>query len=314
VPDLTELSIEDLMEVEISLPASVLGGHTHDEGEIMFGVTTSIMKMRGSMDGSSNISNSEIFGTFDTIHTSMSVQTTMFSAMYAPTDDTTLFLMVPKIRKESTHLTMGGMSFTNVAEGIGDVQLHGLQVFYREGVHRLHFDAGISVPTGSIDEGPKGMQDHYMQQLGSGTYDLLPGLTYLGETEDWGWGTQLNAVVRLGENSNNYALGNRYGLTTWVTRRLQENLAVSARLNAQHWGNVRGADPALDPLAVSENNARNQGGKRVDALVGLNFYGTEGPLEGHRIELEVGVPVYQKLNGPQLKTQLVGSLSWKIVF
>ena len=73
-------------------------------------------------------------------------------------------------------------------------------------------------------------------------------------------------------------------------------------------------NPRKAITAISENDPSHQGGNRVDALVGLSFYGTEGPLKGHRIEVEVGVPVYQKLDGPQLQLQRVAMLSWKIVF
>ncbi|MHC4846295.1 MAG: transporter [Planctomycetota bacterium] len=311
--DLTELSLEDLLDLQFVLPGSVLGAHTHNAGDFMVGITTSLMSMEGSMDGTDEISHAEILGMYDTVHTGMDVRTTMVSLMHAPTDDTTLMVMIPKIRKETRHRDMDG-AFTSVAEGIGDVQFHALHVFHREGAHRFHFDAGVSAPTGSIDEGSGGMRDHYMQQLGSGTVDLMPGITYLGETEDWAWGTQLNMVVRLGENKHDYALGNRYGLTSWIMRRLQENLAVSLRLNAQHWGNVKGADPALDKTAISENDPQHQGGDRVDALVGLTFYGTDGALEDHRIEFEMGWPVYQNLDGPQMQTDFIGMLSWKVVF
>jgi hypothetical protein len=56
-------------------------------------------------------------------------------------------------------------------------------------------------------------------QLGSGTWDLLPGLTYAGFARDWSWGAQTLATLRLGENRHDYKLGNRLMLTGWVARR-----------------------------------------------------------------------------------------------
>ncbi len=45
-------------------------------------------------------------------------------------------------------------------------------------------------------------------QLGSGTFDLDPGLTYLGESRRMAWMLQSAATVRLGANSRDYRLGN----------------------------------------------------------------------------------------------------------
>ena len=64
-------------------------------------------------------------------------------------------------------------------------------------MHKLHLNAGLSLPTGDIDEeddvlAPTGMRPTlrlpYAMQLGTGTWDLLPGLTYNGNHHQWGWG------------------------------------------------------------------------------------------------------------------------------
>src|SRR5882724_12256296 len=90
------------------------------------------------------------------------------------------------------HVTRDGFRFTETSEGLGDLQLRGLYTVYaREGFrHRFLLNAGISIPTGSIDEKDFGPDRslgrarlEYPMQLGSGTVDLLPGLTYLGQTE-----------------------------------------------------------------------------------------------------------------------------------
>ena len=82
---------------------------------------------------------------------------------------------------------------------------------YRSGFdrHRVLVGAGISFPTGSIDKkddtpAAPDQQLPYPMQLGSGTFDLLPGLTYLGQAGKLGWGAEAMATLRLGENSNDY--------------------------------------------------------------------------------------------------------------
>ena len=47
--------------------------------------------------------------------------------------------------------------------------------------------------------------------------------------------------------------------------------------------------------------------------VGGNWLGTEF-AKGHRIGLEIGMPIYQDLSGPQMKTGLVGTLGWQKAF
>ena len=44
------------------------------------------------------------------------------------------------------------------------------------------------------------------------------------------------------------------------------------------------------------------GGDRVDLLFGVNMIGQRGVICGYRLAAEFGVPVYQRLNGPQLET------------
>jgi hypothetical protein len=82
----------------------------------------------------------------------------------------------------------------------------------------------------------------YPMQLGSGTIDFLPGLTYLGQSEDWSWGSQLRGTVRLGENEEDYSLGDRLGASGWLARKICAMASVSGRLSLDTWGNIDGAD------------------------------------------------------------------------
>lgn len=77
----------------------------------------------------------------------------------------------------------------------------------------------MSFPTGSIQEKdvtPMSMGQQvrlpYPMQLGSGTYDLLPGLTYIGRAARWQWGLHASGAVRLGENDHDYRLGHHLSL------------------------------------------------------------------------------------------------------
>src|ERR1700722_9115752 len=99
------------------------------------------------------------------------------------------------------HLRSDGTTFSQFAQGLGDLEAMGLITIYgniRKGGNRLVLNAGGSFPTGSInvkdhaDGNPAApnAQLEYFMQLGSGTLDPMPGLTYLGESGHWSWGAQ----------------------------------------------------------------------------------------------------------------------------
>ncbi len=112
------------------------------------------------------------------------------------------------------------MEFTTGSKGVGDSRLTALYSLPAFGRQRFHVNLGLSFPTGDIDQRgdtPHGLDRKllYPMQLGFGAFDLLPGLTYLGQSDRWSWGGQSIATLRLGENSNAYTLGNRFMVTGW---------------------------------------------------------------------------------------------------
>jgi hypothetical protein len=134
-----------------------------------------------------------------------------------------------------------------------------------------------------------------------GTFDLLPGLTYRGQSTDWTWGVQGLGTVRLGINRYGYRLGDVGNFNGWISRKLADWMSFSTRLNGQVWGNISGADQRLNPDLVPTNRTNLQAGQRLDILFGLNFVIPNGLLQGQRLGIEGGFPVYQNLSGPQLE-------------
>jgi hypothetical protein len=147
-------------------------------------------------------------------------------------------------------------------------------------------------------------------QLGSGTLDLMPGVTYTGFSENWSWGAQAVGTVRLGENKRGYKLGNVGDFSLWGARKWNENLSNSLRLNATTWGNISGADPRLDPRVIPTADPNLRAGSRLDLLLGLN--GDFG--NGHRLAIEGGVPVAQSYDGVQLETDYIVTAGWQFSF
>jgi len=320
--DLTGLSLEELYNMDIVQP-NVLGGHTHPAGEAMFGYDYMHMSMDGYYEGTRQVSPSQIFaqgasglnndagGPIHVVHTSMEMDMQMFDFMYAPSDCLTLMAMIPYKTMTMNHLTSAGTTFSQWAQGPGDLEVMGLITLLgdiRKGGNRLILNLGVSAPTGSIN-----VKDHadgnpsnpdatleYLMQLGSGTFDPMPGLTYLGESGRWSWGAQNLETIRCYKNDEGYHLGNECKLSTWAAYGVTDWFAPSIRVDGRQWGEIEGQDKRLAANPTPEGRPDLRGGDRLDLLFGLNFLIPSGPLKCSRFMIEGGLPVYQNLEGPQL--------------
>lgn len=285
-------------------PAGVPGDHVHSQGEWMFAYQFTRMSMSGLKDGSDDVSPDEAINDYgyNAAPTGMDMDMHMLMLMYAPTDRLTLMLMGHYMDNTMDMDMGGGMTGTMETSGIGDTFAGGLyKVLDTEG-QQLLVNFGLSIPTGSVDEEVDmmgGMRAGYPMQLGSGTYDLMPGLTWLGQTDHWSWGSQVIVTMRTGENDEDYTLGDELRFTAWGARRLSNWLSASLRLEQIQFGNVDGADPAMNPNASPVTDPRNQGGERTRLGLGANVR-FAGPLSGHRVSVEFIEPVREHLDGPQM--------------
>ena len=303
-------------------PIGVMGAHAHSRGDWMFSYRYMHMDMEGNRDGTSRLSRSDVLSDYMIAPLKMDMDMHMLGAMYGVSDNLTIMAMMPYRNIKMDHVTRMGRKFTTKTSGIGDLKLSSLFTLKRWGAHELDFNLGLGLPTGSInekDDTPAGNNQHlpYPMQLGSGTWDLIPGLTYLGKHDALSWGAQGVAVLRLGENKNDYTLGNRFNLTGWVAKDWTKQWSTSFRADAQWWGNIDGSDkklPAMAPAMVPTADPDLRGGRRLDLLLGASFAPASGWFEGQRFAAEVGAPVYQHLDGPQLETDWIVTLGWQLVF
>ncbi len=83
---------------------------------------------------------------------------------------------------------------------------------------------------------------------------------------------------------------------------------ASSRSDAAYGGS------GLAAALVQSTSTTLQGGQRVDAIFELNFIVPRGPLMGNRLALEGGLPVHQRLEGPQLETDHFFTVSWQKTF
>ena len=154
----------------------------------------------------------------------------------------------------------------------------------------------------------------YTMQLGSGTYDVNAGLIYMGIAEQWYWGAQGVATFRTGTNDNDYRLGNKFELKAWLNRALNDAVSVFTRLDGFSVGNLHGNDPMLNAMMVPTANPEAQGGRKLKLALGGDYYFVDGFLAGQRIGIEVEKPLYQSLDGPQMKEQWSFGLHTQVVF
>lgn len=324
-PDLTGLSLKELYNLNV-VQLNVLGGHTHCAGQVMLGYDYMHTHMAGYYEGTKEVSNAKVFSEgFGVLHTSMDMDMHMFDLMYAPSDKLTLMTMLPFMQMTMNHLTSAGTHFTQSTEGIGDLDAMALWTVYGDscaGGNRIVLNAGVSLPTGAIDASDHkdgnpaepDVQLEYLMQEGSGTYDLLPGVTYLGDSDNWSWGVKTLETVRFGRNYHDYRLGNVYGGSAWAAYAFTDWFAPSLRIDGKTWENITGADPALAANPTPEGRPNLRAGSRVDLLFGLNLYVPKGLLTGNRFYIEGGLPVYQNLTGPQLGTAWMIGAGWTYAF
>ena len=312
------LTIEELLDTYLDSIGVTAIHHTHDTGEVMLGYSRTTMRMDGTRDGSSRRSDASLLQDFMVAPTDMDMEMHMLHAMWGVDDNWTVMAMVPYTRIGMDHVTRTGQEFTTRAHGVGDLELGALYAAFRGERDRVVLKGGFTVPTGSIrqeDDTPMGeVRLPYPMQLGSGTVDLTPGLTYLGQTLDWSWGAHLGAKIRTGRNGLGYRLGHAANASLWAARKFTENLSDSVRVEGREWGNVRGSDDRLDPLMAPTADPAMRGGRRIDLLLGINLFAIDGPLAGNRLSLEGGIPIHQSLRGPQLEVDWRYSLAWQRTF
>lgn len=311
-------------------PIGVMGEHIHKKGEWMVSYRYMRMSMQGNRLGTDDITPQEIattqsnpfFGlpgqpqTLRVVPTQMTTEMHMLGMMYAPSDWLTIMVMSNYTEKEMDHLTFQGGAgtdvlgeFTTRSEGIGDTSVAGLFRLFGGANHRAHATVGVSLPTGEIkDEDevltPMGnrptLRLPYPMQIGSGTYDPIIGLTYSGNSQNWGWGAQWRSVLRVENNSQGWSRGDEHNLTAWLNRLWTPNISTSIRMTGYDRGNLTGQDPLI-VAPVQTADPDRQGATRLDMGLGLNLLGT-GSLAGHRLAFEFSFPLDQDLDGPQLES------------
>lgn len=293
------------------------------------------MRMGYLPDGNPRVMN--VPATYRIAPQKMDMRMHMLSFMRGISNNVTAMLMLNYIEKEMTSLTYKGATgsaengrFTGTTSGLGDTRISALYRLKNRGKHHFHLNLGVSLPTGSITKSgrvlppfagsltPAGQTVEierlaYNMQLGSGTVDFLPGITYTAAKENISWGAQLSSTLRFYDNKEHYRLGNRVEGTAWLARRWAPWVSTSARISAKAEGSIKGRDSIItggNPLSTAANSGRDE----VNWLLGINLLKQTGRLKGQRLALEVGAPLYEKTDGIQMSNDWTATLGWQMAF
>lgn len=335
--ELVEMSLQELLNIPIrgqkTGSRSTFGA---EASKWHFGLTYTQLELDGYLDGSDKRSLDDVQFTppevrtdrnFPVVPTTIKQSALIFTVRYALDRKTSIDVGIPYIRQSTDHQSVvpGYDTFRITSEGIGDISFNLSRIIKEYENSLLSGTIGISVPTGSINKkgdtprAPGDQQLPYTMQLGSGTWDMAAGLSYQRELDKFNWGTQLLGKVRFGENDRDYTLGNRASLSAWVKSTHHPWIRPKAKLAFQYWDRIDGEDSALTvpgpfPYPAGITNPNYFGGRKLNATLGVSIGGAGGPLQGHSLDIDIGKPVYQNLNGVQPKEVLHFTVRWSEYF
>jgi len=212
------------------------------------------------------------------------------------------------------------MEMSTTSKGIGDTKISGLYRLLSMNGHYLIADIGLSIPTGSINKKEKddinlyGEKQVYMMQTGSGTFDFLPGLTYLYRQNAYALGVQASSIIHPYYNNCGYKLGNELTLNSWASYQWMQKISASLRLNYTFSGQIQGFDSAISPSNEPAADPKNYGGSFFKGFIGMAYFFNNDFLKHNKIAVEYGIPIYQNFNGIQTATRYNLTISYVLTF
>ncbi|MEC9282757.1 MAG: transporter, partial [Bdellovibrionota bacterium] len=254
----------------------------------------------------------------------------MAGIMYAPSDDWTFVMMVPYTSNEMSMQSKGSMSsmgmsmnsmamndamsassnMTRESNGLGDITLSGLRKLFETEDERLLVSLGLVLPTGSETESYNGSRLAYPMQLGTGSFRFKPGITYSAYQEEFSYGAQAIVDHALNTNDQNYKVGDKFLVNLWGSYTLTEEISASLRYEYKKKNRISGRDEQINSMMMPAGNPANSGNEKHSIFTGMNYKPTKF-FKGHRVAFEIGIPIKQKSDGPQMKDNYIFILGWQ---
>lgn len=270
--------------------AGVMKNHVHTKNTFMVGYSMQYAKTKGLY----NQTDAEAQALYHSTPDEMSMKMHMLDFMYGVTDRLNVGIMPQFMTMDMKHYHVHTDDHGwHDSQGFGDTKIHATY----EVVKPVLASLGFSLPTGSISMQSNGSQQAYMMQTGSGSYELLPTLTYVKNYRTVDFGVQTNASIKLNDNAHGYKFGNSYNVTAWAGKNFNHFFGSHIRLDYTNVERIQGWDSSLDASKTAVNNPALQFREVTTAFLGANFY----TPNGIKFLLEGGVPLYQNLGQGTLK-------------
>lgn len=322
-------------------PAGVMYGHMLDKaGEFHFGYRFMYAWQAGNMlRGSSKVGDADIVNLACSpsklcTHApdSMNMRMHMLDIMYAPTDWLNVMLMPQFMDMDMELRELEGRpppapgdhqhpGTPHTTGGVSDTILMSLVRLLDLPGHHVHMGLGVSAPSGDVKLKLRRMakQDggliHFDMQLGSGTWDFLPNLTYEGDAGPWYWGGQLIGTKRMEKrNSSGYRLGDIFQASTWGGYHLLDWLSASVRGIYTSQGKIQGDFNTFNSRIGPMDYPGNQGGRFWDIGLGVTASVPSGRFAGNIFAVEWLQPLSDDFNGFQLERKGTLNASWSYHF
>jgi hypothetical protein len=299
-------------------PAGVRFAEALEDERLRIGYSWERLRGQGMMAGDNRVSTEYVRATpplglgYTQNPRSLEVTVHTVQVAYAPHPRVTLIAEVPFLQKELETVDAAGLRSEKQTEGVGDVGFAILVPFIRKGTQSTQVHIGFDAPTGAYRRGGDDMRLPYDSQIGNGTWDFEWGWTYRGSHKRWSWGGQAIGRHPMSRNGVNYREGSRFWGTLWTGVRVFSGVSTSLRMEWRKQNNIEGFDRTLRPGFDPSENHKARGGERITVSPGLSLDIPQ--LNGQRISIEAGIPVYQRLDGPQLKQNWTLKTAWQWVF
>lgn len=305
-----------LVEAQRVLPSvGLMNDHMHDAGEFMIGVRYQHVGWSGAnQHGTDKVSDTDLLASGYMMRaTHMGMDMAMLDLMYGITDNLTVTLSPQYVWNRMTMVgidPMGGMDGSMALGETAEEKFHSLGDTLASASLRLarnehlgaHVTLGVWMPTGKSGlKNSDGTFTEYDMQTGSGTWQIEPSATVTGDAGRIGWGAQASYRFSVeSRNSAGYRLGNRALVTGWVDYLLGGNVRATARAEFTGQGRIHGTYDGPASMGMPEDDPANYGGDLLIGAVGLNWKPQLGMRRGPQLGIEVGLPLYQRVNGVQL--------------
>ena len=335
-----DMSTMNHMQHQHSAPAGLMFAHMlENAGDYMLGYRYMRQAMGNAYQHGTQGIGAENLCSGNMCASGMSMNMHMLNLMYAPTDWLNLMLM-PQFVNMTMDMNMFGSMSMNMGinnwmrnwqtnGGFGDTGGYAMVNLWRSKDHQLFMTQGLTAPTGTINTTNE--QGHtsdnlyaYDMQLGSGTWDYNPSLTYLGAEQQAFWGAQLTGTVRMQQqNARGYRLGDILQGTAWGGYQWNDWFSSTVRgiytqqgavKDYTYQDNFQKMTGGNNMLAMPDMITNNYGGSFVDAGFGVTLNIPKGRYAGNSLSFEWLQPIYTYYNGYQLERTGTLAASWGYMF